>query len=493
MDGIRFSAGTTKRPRESEELTSVKRMKVTSLDNGKIENQIFPNEIWQLIIKFLVDTNDTNTMCNLRLTARCIAADNAIYQSLFSQESVDDFYDLWRKIGSSIYGDTITHDLYSDRANLSDGSIAPFDAIYATFYQQIVEACFDYRDEAELPWVMSSSASAAGYPNQKSRYQGLANYCIAAKQLKEIIDGGCKTGELIDKFLACAKFGHFHMLEYILLNVTRYQSFSNFINFASEKREKTALSCAAEKGREKTFRYLLQNGATFVKEASEFSEKGLVEFDVGHQHFLTVTPLHILALQSEKKWLCDILDRFSDRLIPAVFSKSFAKNLRYIIKNDTQGLTESLAATGNNPVLSENDVNGWNLLHWAASLEADCVKVLTDKGMLVDEESADGAVLPISIACFSGNLSAFKLLVALKAEIPESLDLEDNTFLHIAVSRGDFKFVEYLIQELKMDVNKSNYYDDTPYKLAQLQVDSEGDALPLEKIEQKTKCLELLS
>jgi ankyrin repeat protein len=393
--------------------------------------------------------------------------------------------EVWQQIASYLEAPSINN------LRLTAPYFARDDVILLNYLQKVVVTFFDYKDEAELSFVMKQSN--LHHLDKIPAYQCLiTGACSKAREVQLQLELREDTNAKVSyQFLEAAQYGHIQIVNLYIKSTTYL--IVDIINFRDEELAITALGHAAINSRKQIFSLLLTNGAEFVLgEISPDNNNHLVCFDIGYDQLRDVTPLHIIALQSDDNWLCDILNQFPDALTPAIFSDAFQVHLRYIIENNHQKLAESPEAA-DNPVFQEQDAAGWSLLHWAACLgKVECVTVLINKGINVDKEAGKEKVLPLDVACAAGKLTTFNELVLCGATIPEELDNEGNTYLHLAASNGYYELVAYLVQELKMDINEKNDNEITPLYLAKKHVDSEDVALSANKIAMKIKCANLL-
>jgi len=164
----------------------------------------------------------------------------------------------------------------------------------------------------------------------------------------------------------------------------------------------------------------------------------------------------------------------------------------------TQNLRASLIETATQPEVNEQDHNGNTALMWAVSADReDLVQMLVDQGADLNVQnfagetalylaasrgnsrvcnhllvhganvnipSLEGATA-MHIAAAGGHVETLLILAARGAHA-NAQDEEGDTPLHYAVREGQATAVEFMVRELKCDVDATNDDCETPYQLA---------------------------
>jgi len=404
------------------------------LECDTFTNYILPSEIWGTVAKNYLDTVSIG---NIRLTSRFFSLDKRISE-VYLQKKLLNF--------------------------------------------------LDYKDDNELSGLVEKSNIDCPKSDVLTVYKFLITqfYLSLEKMKRELVNRVYVDEKYLKAFWHASEVGQISFLKLII------QYIPNIVNKKNKKIGKTALSIAAENCRRRTFAYLLKSSAKFVLgEVDVYNDSHLIYFDIGYCNSYSVTPFHIVALNGEEHWLRDILNEFSEKLAPDVFSDNYLKCLQYIVDNNYNGLSCFLDIFNDNHLLFEKDAARWNLLHWTACLgKIECMSLLIERGANINMGD-EGDLKPIDVACASGKLDAFKKLISYNAIIGIFFVSEDS-YLHVTACKGLVDFSRYLIGEMNMDVNSKNQSKDTPLSLSQYKLETESVSLSREEKERIIKCQHLL-
>ncbi|XP_017768544.1 PREDICTED: transient receptor potential channel pyrexia [Nicrophorus vespilloides] len=114
--------------------------------------------------------------------------------------------------------------------------------------------------------------------------------------------------------------------------------------------------------------------------------------------------------------------------------------------------------------ISITDASGWGLLHLAASGgNVECVKMLLEVGLNVDQWDRAQRVTPLHCAASGGNVQCLKYLVKCGADI--DVGIERRSALRCAVESSEVLCVKELL-ELGANPNTLQVYSETPLHVA---------------------------
>ncbi len=102
------------------------------------------------------------------------------------------------------------------------------------------------------------------------------------------------------------------------------------------------------------------------------------------------------------------------------------------------------------------DVNGANLLHAAVSQgHTEMIEYLTKELSFRINSKDDKGLTVCHYVCLSNDINCLKTIIKLGSD-HNKLDNIGNNLLHMASFRSDAEFIEYLIRDLKFDLNVLN-------------------------------------
>ncbi|MBA2653283.1 MAG: ankyrin repeat domain-containing protein [Tatlockia sp.] len=348
---------------------------------------------------------------------------------------------------------------------------------HALALQKKIALIFDYRD-GSIDQDKNFKSNLKLLPHLKHEYEE-----VQTMLLSKSFD----ATEIINAVFHSCRYGYIQNLKLLLEECKTNEDLFNIVNETQIGENNSPLGEAAIYGRKKIFSLLLDEGAQFVNgEIDEVDDNHLIQYDMAYCCTELLTPLHIIALQSDIKWLEKNFTEYPS-LIEPLANKGYINYLKLILKNDHENLEMELRKDYS--IELDKDIANWTLLHWASCLGlTECLKVLIKFGANIDAKSLTGNS-SLQVACVAGNLDIIKLLYSSGAEV--TLTEDNTTLLHLTAYHGHTECAEYLINEKGFDIEEENHGGDSPLYLATLKKNSDGMDLTPEKIANKKKCISL--
>ena len=120
--------------------------------------------------------------------------------------------------------------------------------------------------------------------------------------------------------------------------------------------------------------------------------------------------------------------------------------------------------------MNQEDSHGLTPLNWAAKLgRVEMAGSLVDAGATINADPEDGAP-PLLDACFRGHLEVAKLLVKRGGDAAVAEGILGHTCLHKAVDGHNVPVIEWLLDDVGLDVNVADLRGYTPIALAAAKV-----------------------
>ncbi|CAB3374665.1 Hypothetical predicted protein [Cloeon dipterum] len=114
--------------------------------------------------------------------------------------------------------------------------------------------------------------------------------------------------------------------------------------------------------------------------------------------------------------------------------------------------------------VNANDPEGKTTLHYAAeSGKLEIVQTLLERGAELNSKDSSG----LNVLHFAlGHIETVLYLHNLNNELVKDISKDKNSSLHLAITRGSKEVINWLLDEIKLDLNESNESGETPLLLA---------------------------